>query len=154
MTFLILITIVTSLTIRRGASLSCCRQKNIASDMASQKTMRSFFQNSKPTEDSSNKKPRQGATLESLHERPTSFALQAHSGPANEDGDDFSCCPSGLTNEVWRKKLVKEFSKPYFVKLTAHVDAEYARYKVYPPRNQIYDAFNLCSFDEIKVMTS
>ena len=121
--------------------------------MASQKTMRSFFQTSKTAEISSNKKPRQDEILGNPHVPSPSFALSAHSSPAIDDDGDFSNSPNGLTNEVWRKKLAKEFSKPYFVKLSAFVDEESARYKVYPPKALVYTAFNLCSFDEIKVTT-
>jgi cell division septation protein DedD len=153
MALLIFFTIVTSLTIKRGTSLLCNQQTKIASDMASQKTMRSFFQTSKPAEISTNKKPRQEESVKNVHAPPSSFALSSHSGPAIDDDGDSSCSPSGLTNEVWRKKLATEFSKPYFVKLSAFVEEERARYNVYPPKAQVYAAFNLCSFDEIKVMT-
>ena len=52
----------------------------------------------------------------------------------------------------WQAHLQKEFDKPYFENLIAFVKQEYAHYTVYPPGKLIFNAFNLCPFDKIKVV--
>ena len=52
----------------------------------------------------------------------------------------------------WQAHLQKEFDKPYFENLIAFVKQEYAHYTVYPPGRLIFNAFNLCPFDKIKVV--
>lgn len=52
----------------------------------------------------------------------------------------------------WGVRLQKEFEKPYFKSLTDFVREEYATCRVYPPGKLIFNAFNLCSFDKVKVV--
>lgn len=52
----------------------------------------------------------------------------------------------------WKEKLEPEFSKPYFQDLTAFVKEEYKNHTVYPPGRLIFNAFDHCSFDEVKVV--
>ncbi len=52
----------------------------------------------------------------------------------------------------WQAHLQKEFDKPYFENLIAFVKQEYAHYTVYPPGKLIFNAFNLCPFDKVKVV--
>ncbi len=54
--------------------------------------------------------------------------------------------------ESWRKQLQPEFDKPYFRQLTDSVRAEYHRYECYPPGRLIFNAFDLCPFDQVKVV--
>jgi uracil-DNA glycosylase len=54
--------------------------------------------------------------------------------------------------ESWKKKLLPEFSQPYFAELTSFVRDEYARHTVYPPGKQIFNAFTHCPFDQVKVV--
>lgn len=54
--------------------------------------------------------------------------------------------------ESWKRRLQPEFEKDYFVKLTEFVRAEYARATVYPPARFIFNAFDHCPFDEVKVV--
>ena len=54
--------------------------------------------------------------------------------------------------ESWKKHLAPEFEKDYFVQLTDFVRNEYAHTTVYPPGRLIFDAFNLCPFDRVKVV--
>ncbi|MDR0939868.1 MAG: uracil-DNA glycosylase [Mediterranea sp.] len=54
--------------------------------------------------------------------------------------------------ESWRRRLQPEFDKDYFRTLAAFVRNEYARGEVYPPGRLIFNAFNLCPFDEVKVV--
>ena len=52
----------------------------------------------------------------------------------------------------WGEKLQSEFDAPYFSQLTQFVRKEYATGPCYPPGNQIFNAFNLCPFDNVKVV--
>lgn len=52
----------------------------------------------------------------------------------------------------WQAHLQKEFDKPYFENLIAFVKQEYAHHTVYPPGRLIFNAFNLCPFDKVKVV--
>ncbi|SEV96035.1 Uracil-DNA glycosylase [Prevotella aff. ruminicola Tc2-24] len=52
----------------------------------------------------------------------------------------------------WKQHLLGEFDKDYFVGLTNSVRAEYNQYTCYPPGKLIFNAFNLCPFDKVKVV--
>ena len=54
--------------------------------------------------------------------------------------------------QSWKALLQEEFDKPYFVELTDFVRTEYKSYRIYPPGSQIFNAFNLCPFDKVKVV--
>ena len=54
--------------------------------------------------------------------------------------------------ESWQPLLEKEFNKPYFESLTNFVKNEYATSTCYPKGNKIFNAFNLCSFNDLKVV--
>lgn len=54
--------------------------------------------------------------------------------------------------ESWRQRLQKEFDAPYFQRLTDFVRQEYAQRCVFPPGRLIFNAFNLCPFDKVKVV--
>ena len=54
--------------------------------------------------------------------------------------------------ESWRQRLQTEFDKPYFEALTDFVRMEYQRVQCYPPGKLIFNAFNLCPFDQVKVV--
>ncbi len=54
--------------------------------------------------------------------------------------------------ESWKRHLASEFEKDYFIKLTDFVREEYRTTKVYPLGNLIFNAFNLCPFDKVKVV--
>ncbi|MBR0390353.1 MAG: uracil-DNA glycosylase [Prevotella sp.] len=51
-----------------------------------------------------------------------------------------------------KQHLLGEFDKDYFVGLTNSVRAEYQQYTCYPPGKLIFNAFNLCPFDKVKVV--
>ena len=51
----------------------------------------------------------------------------------------------------WEQELQAEFDAPYFKTLTDFVRAEYRRGPRFPPGNEIFNAFNLCPFDKVKV---
>lgn len=54
--------------------------------------------------------------------------------------------------ESWKKRLAMEFEKPYFAQLIEFVRHEYQTTVCYPPGKLIFNAFNLCSFDKVKVV--
>lgn len=54
--------------------------------------------------------------------------------------------------ESWRSHLQGEFDKPYFATLTQFVRSEYATRQIFPPGRQIFNAFDLCPFDRVKVV--
>ncbi|MBO4805507.1 MAG: uracil-DNA glycosylase [Paludibacteraceae bacterium] len=54
--------------------------------------------------------------------------------------------------ETWKAVLQEEFDKPYFEILTNFVRKEYQTTTIYPPAKLIFNAFNLCPFDQAKVV--
>lgn len=54
--------------------------------------------------------------------------------------------------ESWKRQLQGEFDKPYFVQLTDTVRREYMSGTCFPPGKYIFNAFNLCPFDKVKVV--
>ncbi|MBO7593427.1 MAG: uracil-DNA glycosylase [Salinivirgaceae bacterium] len=54
--------------------------------------------------------------------------------------------------QSWKQRLQIEFDKPYFEQLTQFVRTEYQTRTIYPPARLIFNAFNLCPFDKVKVV--
>lgn len=55
--------------------------------------------------------------------------------------------------ESWKDALNSEFEKDYFVKLTDFVRGEYlSGHSVYPAPKNIFNAFNLCPLNNVKVV--
>ena len=52
----------------------------------------------------------------------------------------------------WKAKLSGEFEKEYFAVLTEFVRQEYRNEQVFPPGNKIFNAFDLCPFDSVRVV--
>lgn len=52
----------------------------------------------------------------------------------------------------WKEHLRAEFGKPYFNELSEFVHSEYRQYRCYPPARLVFNAFNLCPFDQVKVV--
>lgn len=55
-------------------------------------------------------------------------------------------------NDSWAERLGNEFAQPYFSQLTDFVRHEYATTTCYPPGRLIFNAFNLCPFNSVKVV--
>ena len=55
-------------------------------------------------------------------------------------------------NNSWKTVLKEEFQKSYFVNLMQKVNFEYQNKTCFPPKNLIFEAFNSCSFDNLKVV--
>ena len=52
----------------------------------------------------------------------------------------------------WNEKLSAEFEKPYFDELVKFIKEEYAHSNIYPPGKLIFNAFDQCPFDRVKVV--
>lgn len=52
----------------------------------------------------------------------------------------------------WKQRLEEEFEKPYFGELIRIVRQEYATHTVFPPGKLIFNAFDHCPFDQVKVV--
>ena len=52
----------------------------------------------------------------------------------------------------WQQILQPEFDKPYFAELVSFVKDEYKNKTVYPPGNLIFNAFDQCRWDDLKVV--
>ncbi|SFZ91760.1 uracil-DNA glycosylase [Flaviramulus basaltis] len=55
-------------------------------------------------------------------------------------------------HESWKHHLIEEFNKTYFKDLITFVESEYRTQTCFPPENQIFNAFNHCHFDDVKVV--
>ncbi len=53
---------------------------------------------------------------------------------------------------TWKEYLQGDFEKPYFAQLVQAVRQEYTAGTCYPPGKLIFNAFNLCPFDQVKVV--
>lgn len=52
----------------------------------------------------------------------------------------------------WKPYLKTEFDKPYFKSLTEFVKNEYKNHQCYPKGSEIFNAFNHCHFNDVKVV--
>lgn len=55
-------------------------------------------------------------------------------------------------DQEWREVLEQEFQQPYFKALKQFLQEEKARYTVYPPGKNIFEAFNRTPFSKVKVV--
>ena len=54
-----------------------------------------------------------------------------------------------ITND-WSEELKAEYKKPYYKELYNKVNEEYARTKVFPPADDIFNAFHLTPLANVK----
>ncbi|MEJ2114125.1 MAG: uracil-DNA glycosylase [Flavobacteriaceae bacterium] len=54
--------------------------------------------------------------------------------------------------ESWKTYLQEEFDKPYFEDLTTFVKEEYKTHRCFPPGKEVFNAFEHCHFDDVKVV--
>lgn len=52
----------------------------------------------------------------------------------------------------WKKSLEKEFNEQYWETLTTFIRGQYTKQKIYPPAANIFQAFDLCPFESVKVV--
>tara|TARA_B100000809_G_scaffold266760_1_gene331263 strand:- start:7649 stop:8314 length:666 start_codon:yes stop_codon:yes gene_type:complete len=53
---------------------------------------------------------------------------------------------------TWKEKLEKETEKPYFKELSSFVEEEYNTSECFPLQENIFSAFNHCSFEDVKIV--
>ena len=53
---------------------------------------------------------------------------------------------------TWKQQLGAEFGKPYFATLAEQVRQAYRMGPCFPPSRLVFNAFNLCPFNEVKVV--
>ncbi|OUP49578.1 uracil-DNA glycosylase [Lachnoclostridium sp. An181] len=58
----------------------------------------------------------------------------------------------GAINNDWLEALGEEFHKPYYKKLYDTVNHEYRTRRIYPPANDIFNAFHLTPLKDVKVV--
>lgn len=54
--------------------------------------------------------------------------------------------------ESWKRILGSEFEKEYFKTLRDFIHSEYRNKTIYPPAKQIFNAFDSCPFESVKVV--
>lgn len=52
----------------------------------------------------------------------------------------------------WKNILQNEFDKPYFKELLNFVEEEYKNHQCFPKKEDIFAAFDYCTFDDLKVV--
>lgn len=57
-----------------------------------------------------------------------------------------------LLPQEWKNVLQAEFSKEYFIKLNATLESEYENFNVFPKKQHIFQAFNSCLPQDIKLV--
>ncbi|HNW68650.1 MAG TPA: uracil-DNA glycosylase [Bacteroidales bacterium] len=57
-----------------------------------------------------------------------------------------------IIEESWKRELADQFASPYFEELKTFLIEEKKRYRIFPPGNLIFNAFNLTPFDKVKVV--
>lgn len=55
-------------------------------------------------------------------------------------------------NPLWCNQLQAEFEKPYFTELWTEVDEAYENTVCFPPKRFIFEAFNQCDWNNLKVV--
>lgn len=55
-------------------------------------------------------------------------------------------------HETWYEVLKEEFQQPYFLDLKKKLLEEKKRYTIFPPSDEIFQAYNLTPFDKVKVV--
>lgn len=52
----------------------------------------------------------------------------------------------------WLEVLIEEFRQPYFIEIKKFLTEDKKKYRVFPPGQLIFNAFNLTPFDKVKVV--
>lgn len=52
----------------------------------------------------------------------------------------------------WKEFLERESKEDYFIKLMEKVNDAYANEKVYPPKDEMFSCFDLCPYNDVKVV--
>ncbi len=57
-----------------------------------------------------------------------------------------------LIDSNWKKVMQTSLNQPYFKELSTYIKTEYSNYCCYPEPPKVFEALNLCSFNNIKVV--
>lgn len=57
-----------------------------------------------------------------------------------------------LLNSDWQKVLSQEFDKEYFIQMNELLEKEYAQEVIFPPKEEVFNAFNYTTYDKVKVL--
>ena len=57
-----------------------------------------------------------------------------------------------MSDEAWKEVLKAQFQAPYFQNLQEILENSSKNSNIFPPSNLIFNAFNLCPFEEVKVV--
>ena len=57
-----------------------------------------------------------------------------------------------MIGNSWDKVLSNEFKKEYFEELLDFIKEEYKSKTIYPPQNEVFNAFRYTDFDKVKVV--
>ena len=52
----------------------------------------------------------------------------------------------------WDELLKNEWSQPYYTELRAFLASEYRARDIFPPMNDIFNAFRFCPYEKVKVV--
>jgi len=96
-------------------------------------------------------KKRKSPSSSSTSTTTTSTPSSSSSSSAKKSRGDALSLDS-ITDPGWRDVLAKEEQKSYFKSLRRFVDAAYASKKIYPAREDIFAAFNLTPWDQVRVV--
>jgi hypothetical protein len=81
------------------------------------------------------------------------FKINSQSDEKLIENDDITTwIPFDSLDKTWANLLRNETIKPYYKKLDSFLVTETKKHTVYPIRENIFTAFNLCSFDNVKVV--
>ena len=58
----------------------------------------------------------------------------------------------GMIQNDWLEEINEEFRKPYYAQLFRFVQKEYSTYVVYPPADEIFNAFHFTPLSKVKVV--
>lgn len=58
---------------------------------------------------------------------------------------------SSISND-WLKPLTPEFREPYYKNLYKNIVDEYSKHQIFPPSDDIFNAFNLTNLSDVKVV--
>ena len=59
---------------------------------------------------------------------------------------------SRLIDNDWLEPLKPEFSKPYYAKLYKFVNEEYRTHTIYPPKEDVFNAYKMTPLSDVKVL--
>ena len=57
-----------------------------------------------------------------------------------------------MVHNDWYPWLQQEWQKPYFQQLASFIHEAYATKAVYPPKPQVFSAFEACAYKDVKVV--